>query len=99
VRSTWSSAERIRAAWVALIVALLCVLALWSTSISTSLGDSEPAITIPSPPPVREVATVITVYPDPGAVEPDNLCAEVTPQFNYVIADTNLGYILAGIRC
>jgi hypothetical protein len=95
------TAELFGVAWVIVVIALVGGVAMWSMSVSGSIGAAKVVTPLPSPTPVVAVPTVITIYPNskPAEITQSGMCAEVAPKYNSVIVETSDGSIVANIRC
>jgi len=86
--------------WLVIALAFFAGVAVWSTSVSTSFGDSERQAPLPSPTPVHAVPMIVTIYPGASdVVSQGALCAKAAPRFNAVTVETPDGAIIAEIRC
>jgi len=93
------STRTAKAAWLTLAALLLGGVGAWSAALSGSIEHPKLVAAVPSPPPVRSILTVVTEYPGQVHLTAAQLCAKVAPDFNSVIVDDTLGFVIANIHC
>jgi hypothetical protein len=84
-------------AWSVILLLMVTGLTMWSLGLGRSLGSPTPTAVEPSPVPVFECSTIMTLAPNQKFASQDDLCAQSLPRFS-VIIDPATGTLLPDVH-